>query len=73
VDIKDDFLKLPINQNVFVTEFLPNDYDKLNLEDMVNKITGLTESQHKQFLAMLIKNDRSFKRFETNTLESPSN
>jgi hypothetical protein len=44
VDIKDGFLELPINQNAFVTEFLPNDYDKPNLQDLVNKITGLTES-----------------------------
>ncbi len=61
VDIKDGFLKLPINQNAIVTEFLQNDYDKPNLEDLVNKIKGLTESQCKQFLVMLIKNDRVFK------------
>jgi hypothetical protein len=34
VDIKEGFLKLPLNQDAFVTEFLPNDYDKPNLENV---------------------------------------
>jgi hypothetical protein len=71
VDIKDGFLELPINQNAFVTEFLPYDYDKPNLEDMVNKITGLTESQRKQFLAMLIKYDRVFQRIQGKYIGEP--
>jgi hypothetical protein len=49
VDIKDVFLELPINQDAFVTKFLPNDYDMPSLEDVVNNITSLTESQRKQF------------------------
>jgi hypothetical protein len=60
VDIKEGFLQLPINQDAFVTKFLPNDYDKPNLEDGVNKITSLTEAQRKQFLAILIKKNRVF-------------
>ncbi len=71
VDIKDGFLELPINQNAFVTEFLPNDYDKPNVEDMVNKITGLTESQRKQLLAMLIKNDRVFQGIQGKYVGEP--
>jgi hypothetical protein len=71
VEIKDGFLELPINQNAFVTEFLPTDYDKPNLEDLVNKITGLTESQRKRFLTMLIKNDRVFQESQGKYIGEP--
>jgi hypothetical protein len=61
VDIKEGFLKIPLNQNAFATKFLPpNDYNKSNLENVVNKITSLTDAQRKQLLAVLIKNDRDF-------------
>jgi hypothetical protein len=60
VDIKEGFLEIPLNQDAFVSEFLPNDDNKPNLENVVNKITSLTDSQRKQLLAVLIKNDRDF-------------
>ncbi len=56
VDIKEGFLKIPLNQDAF----LPNDYDKPNLENDVNKITNLTDAQRKQLLTVLIKNDRAY-------------
>ncbi len=43
-DIKKGFQKSPLNQDMFVAKFLQNDYDKPNLEDVVNKITSLTEA-----------------------------
>jgi hypothetical protein len=60
VDIKEGFLKIPLNQGVFVTKILSNDYNKPNLKNLANKITSLTEAQRKRFLAILIKNDRVF-------------
>jgi hypothetical protein len=60
VDIKECFCEIPLNQDVFVTEFLPNDYNKPNLENVVNKITSLTDAQPKQLLTVLIKNNRVF-------------
>jgi hypothetical protein len=63
VDIKEGLHELHLNQDVFVSKFLPNDYDKPNLEDVVNKIISLTEEQGKLFLAVLIKNDRVFQGF----------
>jgi hypothetical protein len=62
VDIKEGFLKLPFNQDTFVTEFLPNDYDEPNLESVVNKSTSLTDAQCMQLLAVLIKKQQSFSR-----------
>jgi hypothetical protein len=70
VDIKEGFLKIPLNQDAFVTKFLSNDYKKPNLENVVNKITSLTDAQCKQLLAVLIKNNRVFQGFEASTLES---
>ncbi len=60
VDIKEGFLKIPLNQDAVATKFLPNDYNKPNLENVVNKITTLTDAKRKQLLAVLIKNDRVF-------------
>jgi hypothetical protein len=60
VNINKGLLKIPLNQDAFITKFLPNDYNKPNLENVVNKITSLTDAQRKQLLAVLIKNDRVF-------------
>ncbi len=60
VDINKGFLKIPLNQDAFITKFLPNDCDKPNLENVVSKITSLTDAQRRQLLAVLIKNDRVF-------------
>jgi hypothetical protein len=58
VDINKRFLKIPLNQDAFITQFLPNHCNKPNLKNVVNKITSLTDAQHKQLLAVLIKNNR---------------
>jgi hypothetical protein len=60
VNIKEGFLKLPLNQYAFVTKFLSHVYDKPHLKNVVNKITSLTNAQRKQLLAVLIKNNRVF-------------
>jgi hypothetical protein len=47
LDIKEGFLKIPLNQDAFVTKFLPKDYNKPNLKNVVNKITRLTKKDFK--------------------------
>jgi hypothetical protein len=42
-----------------------------NLKDMVNRITSLTEAQRKQFLAILIKNNRVFQRIRDKYIGEP--
>jgi hypothetical protein len=54
-----------------MTEFLSNDYDKPNIEDVVNKITSFTEAQRKQFLAVLITSDRFFQGIQGKFIGEP--